>query len=1187
MVKISGDSSGFQKELNKTQDATETAFSVNPINGFTGALQGAVGGVSKIQSALSSVALMAAGGFGIGSLMESAITAGDNVYKLATILGTSSAEASGLSRTLKLADTDSQTFALTMAKMDKKLTEGGEAGEKLSGFLDVFGVSLTDSSGKLLPVTQQLGELAKGYKVAAANGVEQEYVVNTLGARGLSLVGVLKDYNEASEKASKVKGIGLDPAQMHEIKQELQLVQMEASQVSLAFTSAWAPIAQEIFPAVMSGLQGVAGVLAENKTEVISLTKETLGVVVAYKSLGMLGAVVGTIGTAWQNAALQADASMATVGNASTVLTAKQQKNITQIVAASDKGYLKMQADAIKAAQAMGLSAEETAVIIKEKCLEISAEGTIVAEKLRADMTASYLQQNVAAAESATIQKAEMASVAVTATETAAVINKATLSTTVATEEMAATKLAVTTESAEACAAVTASSVATMNEAILSTGIAAEEANAIKTAATTESAELCTAVTVGSSLEQVEAIAGVGVAATLTGEKQIAANSAAVVATEANTLAQGELAIATATAGTEAVIAGEKTVGAMATAGVATSNLLSVVWALAGGWLGVAVAVGYALYKMNEYGNTAGRIKGYNPDAETKYADGKYYKKQIYDGEDQTDEFGNTVKWKGMAQWTELSDDEYAAQYQYDEDQKNKKNGTYKPDIPDIDPNIAQKMKDAMAGPGKKEKKTGKSDEEKEYEKMQKEANKVNNEILKEYSAMNNSKVDIVNAWYDTEKQKLDESQGANTAYNEALDQLNAVHQDKLRKANAEELASIASFNNEAQKLMLETQDSVSSAGLTGIDKQLNDLEKNHRDKLLAIDKEFESLNLKYQDMSKGDQTKQQDAWAKAGIKPTYHDDGSVTFEKEINAQKLAADKDHEQSVKDLHADTAKFEKALDDAKQEGDIATFAETLNSKQALVQQNLSGTQELISAFYDSWKEEHRTAASYMAEATNSFRSGMTSTFKSMITDISSAKSAWVSFRDVVLDVIADIISKQLSANLTNNILSSFGFGSSSSSSNSYNAEVGSSDNGFASGGLLQGPGTGTSDSIPMYGSNGEYMMQASSVSKFGVGFFDSLNAGRIPKFATGGLITTGPSLSSLSTVSSAGNVVSTSNSGSKTPNVQINVTNNTDSQVTAQNTTSSFDGETYVLDVVLNGVATNKSGFNSNLKAALGV
>jgi TP901 family phage tail tape measure protein len=56
-------------------------------------------------------------------------------------------------------------------------------------------------------------------------------------------------------------------------------------------------------------------------------------------------------------------------------------------------------------------------------------------------------------------------------------------------------------------------------------------------------------------------------------------------------------------------------------------------------------------------------------------------------------------------------------------------------------------------------------------------------------------------------------------------------------------------------------------------------------------------------------------------------------------------------------------------------------------------------------------------------------------------------------------------------------------------------------YQDGGNVSGLGTGTSDSIPAYLSNGEYVIKAKSVRKYGTETFDALNAG---KFANGGLI-----------------------------------------------------------------------------------
>lgn len=60
------------------------------------------------------------------------------------------------------------------------------------------------------------------------------------------------------------------------------------------------------------------------------------------------------------------------------------------------------------------------------------------------------------------------------------------------------------------------------------------------------------------------------------------------------------------------------------------------------------------------------------------------------------------------------------------------------------------------------------------------------------------------------------------------------------------------------------------------------------------------------------------------------------------------------------------------------------------------------------------------------------------------------------------------------------------------------------GFATGGYIAGPGTGTSDSIPAFLSNGEYVLTADAVQNVGLPLLDAVNSGRVGHFATGGLV-----------------------------------------------------------------------------------
>jgi len=72
-------------------------------------------------------------------------------------------------------------------------------------------------------------------------------------------------------------------------------------------------------------------------------------------------------------------------------------------------------------------------------------------------------------------------------------------------------------------------------------------------------------------------------------------------------------------------------------------------------------------------------------------------------------------------------------------------------------------------------------------------------------------------------------------------------------------------------------------------------------------------------------------------------------------------------------------------------------------------------------------------------------------------------------------------------------------------------------FASGGFISGPGGPRSDMIPAMLSNGEYVVKASSVAKYGKGFMDRLNSGQLNpqagpsfKFADGGMVGSAPQM-----------------------------------------------------------------------------
>jgi len=131
-----------------------------------------------------------------------------------------------------------------------------------------------------------------------------------------------------------------------------------------------------------------------------------------------------------------------------------------------------------------------------------------------------------------------------------------------------------------------------------------------------------------------------------------------------------------------------------------------------------------------------------------------------------------------------------------------------------------------------------------------------------------------------------------------------------------------------------------------------------------------------------------------------------------------------------------------------------------------------------------------------------------FATMFEQIGSgAKSAKDAFADFARSVLASI-NRIASQKLAESLFGAMGGGG----SGGFGAFISGLFKGFATGGLVSGPGTSTSDSIPARLSAGEYVLRAEAVRRVGVDFLHALNGGlSAPRwsgprlaFADGGLV-----------------------------------------------------------------------------------
>lgn len=282
------------------QAAMSKLSGASPVASAASAAQGASAAVSGVTAKLANLAMVAAGGFGLGAIIDNVVNAGEALYQLSNKLHMSTADVAQFKKMMTLSGVDVEVAAKSFSKMDKVLSSGGKSAEALQAYLGQFGVTLTDANGHLLPMNQQLDAMAAGYQKANAEGRGQEFMLQTLGAKGIELTKVFENYADAKAAASQIKGVGLDPKALHETWLQMNILKAEASQVGLGLAAAFVPIAQQILPALVPVLQQVVVFIQRNQDTIAMLVTNGMKLALLYGVATKLASGISMITTAFK-----------------------------------------------------------------------------------------------------------------------------------------------------------------------------------------------------------------------------------------------------------------------------------------------------------------------------------------------------------------------------------------------------------------------------------------------------------------------------------------------------------------------------------------------------------------------------------------------------------------------------------------------------------------------------------------------------------------------------------------------------------------------------------------------------------------------------------------------------------------------------------------------------------------------
>ncbi len=199
----------------------------------------------------------------------------------------------------------------------------------------------------------------------------------------------------------------------------------------------------------------------------------------------------------------------------------------------------------------------------------------------------------------------------------------------------------------------------------------------------------------------------------------------------------------------------------------------------------------------------------------------------------------------------------------------------------------------------------------------------------------------------------------------------------------------------------------------------------------------------------------------------------------------------------------AALQKQYDDNKLDTDslqerVQSLTQNYNEQEELLQQHMAREQQIRNSYSSQVQlatvqiaAQQKTGAQAVGDAFTSVYETATSALERFV---ETGKFNFDQFTASVLLDLARIAERMAMTQLFTAL------------GNSFSGVLGSADSGamhFATGGHVNGPGSGTSDSIPAMLSNGEFVVNASSTSRYR-GLLESINSNQAAHFATGGYV-----------------------------------------------------------------------------------
>lgn len=272
---------------------------------------------------------------------------------------------------------------------------------------------------------------------------------------------------------------------------------------------------------------------------------------------------------------------------------------------------------------------------------------------------------------------------------------------------------------------------------------------------------------------------------------------------------------------------------------------------------------------------------------------------------------------------------------------------------------------------------------EAELKKIEDKAKQVSDSIEREWIQVTKTEQEQLDIWRQEQLDALNETKNANKNYLRDVARVNDIYTEKSKKIAENEAKKKQYELDKIKDKVKQVSDSIEREWVQTTKTELDQLDIWKSEQIAALD-ETKAANENYQrDLER--------------VEAVY------------SQRRLKILEDEREKAKNL------WSEQLTEARDNGDIAGYMNLLNTERALFQQDLAGRQAMIDQYYQYWKETHRSAMDYMAEAMGGLYSGLENFFVDILNNAKSVGEAWQSLKNAVLAMIGQMVAKWMASQI----------------------------------------------------------------------------------------------------------------------------------------------------------------------------